>query len=277
MKKNYYLSKREGLALAIEQLLHYNVWATVSLDESVFEEEALLDYFEADFDDPINAETEKVIAAAVVNTVYEKNYIPEENKREFAQKVVRQHIDNLRAAKITYHEEVKGMSRREAQARREELKMVSRMAVVDNTVKWGVRRAAKAGLSYGIAALVTALIPEIAIPAWILSFATYGIISMLPEKVKKPIRKGVTKAVDTVTMAAKNIADELATRAVNVAEKAKTVIEKASNTAKQFWEDTKVVAHEAWENTKVGAQQAWEFTKDTYNKVKEKVKRRFGL
>ena len=55
MKKNYYLSKREGLALAMEQLLHYNVWATVSLDESVFEEEALLDYFEADFDDPINA------------------------------------------------------------------------------------------------------------------------------------------------------------------------------------------------------------------------------
>ena len=72
MKKNYYLSKREGLALAMEQLLHYNVWATVSLDESVFEEEALLDYFEADFDDPINAETEKVIAVAVVNTVYEK-------------------------------------------------------------------------------------------------------------------------------------------------------------------------------------------------------------
>ena len=202
----------------------------------------------------------------MVNTVYEKNYIPEENKREFAQRVARQHVDNLRAAKITYQEEVKGMSRREAQARREELRMVSRMAVVDNTVKWGVRRAAKAGLSYGIAALVTALVPEIAIPVWILSFATYGIISLLPEKVKKPIRKGVTKAVDTVTMAAKNIADELATRAVNVAEKAKTVIEKASNTAKQFWENTKVVAHEVLEPIK-----------DTYNKVKEKVKGWFGL
>lgn len=276
MKKDFFLSKREGLALAMEQLLHYNTWSAVSMDKSVFEEEALLNYFEVEFDDSINAETEKIIAAAVVKTVYEKEYIPDWYKREFAQRVVQQHIDNLRAAKIVYQEEVKGMSRREAQARREELKMVSRMTIVDNTVKWGTRRAIRKGVEYTIGALITALIPEVAIPAWVIGLSTYVVISILPEKVKKSIRKTVSKTADTMVMAAKNIADELASRAVKVAQKVRPIIEKAGNTVKQVWEDTKLAAKEAWEDTKLTAKEAWESTKEKYNIIKEKVENWLG-
>lgn len=216
MKKDFLLSKREGLAVAMEQLLHYNVWSAVSLDKSAFEEELLAKYFDSDFNDPINEEVESVIAIAVAKTVYEKDYIPNDSKKELAQKASRQHVESLRSAKLTYHEEVKGMPRREAQKRREENKMVARMARVDNTYKWGVRRAAKAGVSYGIGSLVTALFPQVAVPVWLLSFASYGLISILPGKIKMPIRKGVTKIVDTVVETTKNVAGDLAKGAVKV-------------------------------------------------------------
>ena len=226
MKKDYFLSKREGLSVAMEQLLHYNVWTLVSLDESVYEEDTLLNYFDADFEAPINVEVEKVIAAAVHRTVYEKKYIPENSKKEFARKLALRHVENLRAAKITYHKEVKGMSEREAKTRLKENKMLSRMSYVDNTVKWGTRRAIRKGATYSVGALVAALAPEVVIPGWIIGVVTYGIISILPDKVKIPIRKAVSKGVDTIAKAAKNIADELADRAVAVAKKVQAVIEK---------------------------------------------------
>lgn len=226
MRQDFFISKREGLAVAMQQLLHYNTWCDISLDNSVYEEEALLKYFDADFDAPINGEIEQVVATAVFNTVFEKNYIPNESKIELAQRSARQHVESLRAAKITYHEEVKGISKKEAQKRREENKMVSRMARVDNTMKWGVRRAAKAGISYGIASLATALCPQIAVPAWLLAFAGYGIISILPGKIKLPIRKGVEKIVDTTVETAKNIAGDLAKGAVKVGKTVLSILNK---------------------------------------------------
>lgn len=267
MKKDFLLSEREGLALALEQLHHYNVWSATSLNESVYEEEALLKYLDADFDDPIEQDFENTIAAAVVNTVYSKNYIPQKHKKEFAKKCTRQYLDSLEIAKITYWEAVKGMSHREALARAKENKMVKRISVVDNTVKWGVRKVAKAGISYGVGALITALAPTVALPAWLIGLGTYTIISLLPDKVKKPVRKFVTETVDTVVMTAKNIAGGLAKRAVDVGQKALNTIEKIGRGAKQLWEDTKVVAKHAWEETKVVAEQAWEKGKETVKEV----------
>ena len=268
MKKNYLLSEREGLALSMEQLLHYNVWSATSLNESVYEEEALLKYLEADFGAPVEQEYENIICAAVNKTVYSKNYIPQEKKKEFSKKCQRQHLDNLRMAKITYWESVKGMSRREAQARAKENKMAKRVSIVDGTVKWGIRKGAKVGASAGVGLLVTALAPTVTVPAWLISLGTYTIISLIPNNVKEPVRKFVTNAVDTVATTAKNIAGELAKRAVNIGQKAINTIEKIERGAKQMWEDTKIVAEQAWSETKDVAKQAWKGAKKVGNKIK---------
>lgn len=250
MKKNYLLSEREGLALAMEQLLHYNVWSATSLNKSDFEDESLLKYFEADFGSPEEHEYENIICAAVNRTVYSKNYIPHAKKKEFSKKCQRQHLDNLRMAKLTYCEAVKGMSRREAQARLKENKMAKRISIVDGTIKWGIRKGAKSGVAAGVVGLITALVPEITVPAWLVGLGTYTTISILPDKIKKPVRKFVSQAVDAVAVTAKNIAGDLAERAVGVAQKAVTTIEKIGQGAKQLWEDTKVVALQGWQTTK---------------------------
>jgi hypothetical protein len=277
MKKNYFLSEREGLSLALEQLLHYNVWSATSLNESVYEEEALLKYLNADNGDPIKQEYENIICAAVNRAVYSKNYIPQELKKEFSKKCQRQHLDNLRMAIITYREAVKGMSRREAQARAKENKMARRVSIVDSTIKWGIRKSAKAGASAGVGLLVTALAPTVTIPGWLIGLGTYTIISLLPNKVKEPVRKYVTNAVDTVAMTAKNIAGDLAKHAVNIGQKAINTVEKIERGAKQMWEDTKVVAKQAWEETKVVAKQAWENAKKGAKKIGNKIKNFFGF
>jgi len=273
MKKNYFLSEREGLALALEQLLHYNVWSATSLNKSDFEDESLLKYFEADFGSPEEQEYENIICAAVNRTVYSKNYIPQEAKKEFSKKCQRQHLDNLRMAKLTYCEAVKGMSRREAQARAKENKMAKRVSIVDGTVKWGIRKGAKAGASAGVGLLVTALAPTVTVPAGLISIGTYTIISLLPSKVKEPVRKFVTNTVDTVALTAKNIAGDLAKHAVNVGQKALNTIEKIGQGAKQLWEDAKVVTQQVWADTKVTAKQAWEGVK----KIGDKIKKHFGF
>jgi hypothetical protein len=192
-----------------------------------------LKYFEAGFEEPINKEVESVIATAIINTVYEKNYIPAEFKKELAQRATRQQLDNLRNAKITYHELTKDMPSREAQKRREENKMVSRMAFVDNTVKWGVRKTAKAGIAYGIGHLATAIVPQVAIPAWIIGTVAYGVIYILPGKIKMPIRKGVEKIVDTTIKTVKNIANDLAKAAVDIGKTALNTLDKIGKSIKE--------------------------------------------
>lgn len=233
MKKDFLLSKREGLALAMKQLLHYNVWTAIRLDESFFEEKALLKYFEADFDDPIEEEYENIIAAAITRTVYEKDYIHKVLKKVFAKKSVRQQLDSLRAAKITYQEEVKGISQREAFNLRKENQMVKRMAIIDNAVKCGVRGGTKVGISAAIGWLVTVLAPEVTIPAWIIGGCAYAIISILPDKIKVPILKMAKKSVDTIIAKTKNLADDLSKRAVVIAQKAENFIKKISDRVKE--------------------------------------------
>lgn len=253
MKKDFLFSKREGLALAMKQLLHYNVWTAICLDESFFEEKALLKYFEADFDDPIEEEYENIIAAAITRTVYEKDYIPKVLKKVFAKKSVRQQLDSLRAAKITYQEEVKGISQREAFNLRRENQMVRRIAIIDNTVKCGIRGGTKAGISAAIGWLVTVLAPEVTIPAWIIGGCAYAIISILPDKIKEPILKKAKQSVDTIIVKAKHMADLLSKRAVAIAQSAKKSLEKLGERAKQLWEDTRVVAQESWERVSTGS------------------------
>lgn len=250
MKKDFFLSRREGLALAMKQLYHYQTWATISLDQSEFEENALLEYFDADFDDPQKKDYEKVIAAAINRTVYEKNYIPKNMKRTVSIQATRDMLECLEVAAIQYHKEVKGMSEREAQNRLVGNRMIKRVAIVDNAVKWGVRRAARAGISFGIGALVTALCATVTVPAWVIGLATYAVISLLPDNIKKPIREGVQKAVDMVARGARNLAQALSQKAVKVAEKAKEVVEKVTNVAIKAWDETKILANKVKEQLK---------------------------
>lgn len=240
MRKDYFLSEREGLAVAMKQLRHFNIFALTRFDDSQYDEELLLKYFDADFESPINAQMEKIISAAVVSTVYEKDYIPNNWKRRVAEKAVREQVEALRSAKITYHKEVNEMSEREAQARLKENKIVQRVTVVDSIVKSGCRVAARTGISFGIGALVALITGgPVAIPA----IVAYGVVSIIPKKVKDKVVEGCKKGVDTAVEVVRNTADSLAQKGVEVAQKAKTVIKEVASevkeTVKHAWEDGK--------------------------------------
>lgn len=240
-RKDYLLSEREGLTVAMKQLKHFNVWAICSLDESQYEEDLLIKYFDADFESPINAEVEKIISTATVATIYEKNYIPNKWKRSIALKAAREQVEVLRVGKITYHKEVKGMPEREAQARSRENKMLQRAATIDTAVKFGCRKAAKTGISYGIGALVSTIVgAPVAIPA----IAAYAVIPLVPKKVRDKVVDGASKVVDTVVKKARNTADQLASKGVEVAQKAKTTIEEVASNIKEQVSHAWMVAKE---------------------------------
>ena len=219
MKPDYLLSEREGLAATLEQLQHFNTWASPLPNELTYDEEYLLQFFDAPLGDSIEGDVYNAVSAAIYVTVYSKNYIPKALKEPMAQRISRNYIANLENAKISYYEAVKGMPQREATARRKQNKMIKRVSILDNTVSWGLRQAAKAGISWGITALVTALAPTIAIPAAVIGLGSFLIISLIPEKVKKPVREFATKAIDTVVESVKTTAGFLLDRGVSVAKK----------------------------------------------------------
>lgn len=239
MKRNYLLNEREGFALALKQLRHQSVWSIVDLDIAN-NEELLQQCFEADFDDPIHEKVEKLFAAATVRTVMEKNYIPNKLKPKIAKKAARQHVEILRDAIITYKESTGKISTQEAQKRRSENKFVERVAEIDTTVKMGTREAAKAGIAYGIGALITAI--TVTTPVIIPTIISYAIISLIPKNIKEKVSAKAKVLLDSTIRTVKNGADYLARRGVVIAQKTKEFVketaEKVGNAVHKAWDAT---------------------------------------
>lgn len=242
MKKNFLLSERESLALAMQKLHHYQTWAVISLNETMLDEESLLKYFEVDFDDPKKNEYERVLSAALNRTVYEKTYIPNGMKRAIALQGERDLRETLTIANVEYNKNRKGMTEKEANERLKNNKMIERVAFVENMAKWGTRKAAKLGISFGIGALVAAIFPTVAVPSAVISTIAYGIITLMPKDIKDPIEKGVKDEIDKVAKSTRNLAHDLSEKAVEVATYAQKVVGKITKVAKNVWEGTKKAA-----------------------------------
>lgn len=223
MNMNCYLSEKEGLEAALKQMRHCTAYARAMVDMSQFGEEQLLQCFKADFDSPIHKEFEKILTAATVRTVMEKNYIPQGIKQEFAKKAAREQVEIYREAVITYKEVAEELSSREAQERRRENPFVDRIARLDTSVKYGIPRLARAGVSLGIGALigVFATTTPIIIP----TIVSYGLISLIPKEVKEKVAEKVNDIMERTVRIARTFADFLAERSVKIANNVKQKFE----------------------------------------------------
>lgn len=240
MNTKYYLTEREGLASSMKQILHANIWSLACLEQSDYEEDVMLDYFNKSFEDPTCIQTENIIAAAVVRTIYSKPYIPQALKPLIAKKAVGQQIDTLFHAKLNYHEQVKGMGKREAVKRAEEHQKVQSVSVVD-----GIRRKAT-NISLGqltrkIVEYVGDLF-DVVVPKPIRRAVGW----LIPEKVRKGVQEGAKIVLDEATKAVRGTIDYLGKRGVEIVEKAKPVIEKIGHTVTQVWDKAKETGKKVW-------------------------------
>lgn len=249
MIREYYLSEREGLVAAMKQLNHANVWSLARLDQSDYDEESMLDYFNKSFEDPTCINTENIIAAATARTIYEKPYIPKWLKPKLARKAIRQNLDNIYHAKIYYHTQVKGMGEREAMKRSEERQKIRSVSVVD-----GIRKKATnislAGVARELIDLAGDFI-DVVVPKPIKRIIGW----LIPQNVRTAVQKGAKKMLDTTGEAARNAADYLGRRAIEAAQKAQPVIENIAKTASKVWEATKRMGKEVWNKGKNFAKQ----------------------
>lgn len=223
MRKNYYLSEREGLAAALKQMRHYNVYAHCMIDLSQFEEELLLQCFKADFDSPIHKDFEKLLAAAAVRTVMGKSYIPQKWKEKIAKKAARQQIESYREAVITYKEATGEVSSREAQERRRENQFIDRVGKLDSAARVGIKKAAKEGVVYGLKKLIE-FIEDSTITGntvKVIRMVTTTVIELIPQEIKKAIVEKLKDITDRTVMIVRTFADRLAERCVSVAQKVK--------------------------------------------------------
>lgn len=228
----YYLSDREGLAAALATMKHCEVYAKVPLDVEGLDDDILLQYFNADENDAIIKEVEKIIQTATVNTVYSKNYIPAKRKEDFARSAVKQQMEILQVGRLNYQEQTGKRHGKAVAAELKENKMAKRISMIDLGVKRGVRIGVKTGISAGLGALVSAFFgTPVAVPAYVI----YGIITVIPDKVKKPIVEVAKKVVDEVVIQVRQMADNLVEKGVEIGQKVGGFIKKTGKKIKGFF------------------------------------------
>ena len=239
MSKHYF-NELGNIQAAFSTLRQYNQYALFPVDETVFENPILLEYFSTPLDAPIEKTVEKIISVAAAKAVYDNPNIPNFNKERSARNTARDVREALRYAKLEYHAQKKGLSVDKYNKRKRSLAIV--------------KRAAKIRMAKGLAKNVTITTFATIVAGPIGGSVALGsrlIWKFLPEKVKKPIVKAakVVKqaAVNTIkncysfiksTTIGKKIGKlvEKVSPIVNkVVTKTKNAVKRLTDYAKSFW------------------------------------------
>ena len=119
--------KLGNIQSALETLRQYNQYVLFSVDESVFENPALEEYFNSPLDSsPIERNIEKIICVAGINAVYDNPNIPAVNKKRSARNTARDLREAMRYAKLEYHAANKGLIHKEYNRRKRAIPIVRR-------------------------------------------------------------------------------------------------------------------------------------------------------
>lgn len=118
--------KLGNLQSALRTLRQYNQYVLFPVDESVFENPALEEYFNSPLDAPIEREVEKIICVAGIKAVYDNPNIPAQNKQQSARKTACDLRQAMRIAKIEYHAAEKDLSHKEYNRRKRAIPIVDR-------------------------------------------------------------------------------------------------------------------------------------------------------
>lgn len=230
MSKHYF-NELGNIQAAFSTLRQYNQYALSPVDESVFENPVLLEYFSTPLDAPIEKTVEKIISVAAAKAVYDNPNIPDFNKERSARNTARDVREALRYAKLEYQAQEKNLPQKVYNKRKRNLAIVKRAAKI---------RMAK-GLAKNVS--ITAFATLVAGPVGgSVALGSRLIWKFLPEKVKKPIVEAAKVVKQAAIKTIKNCYSFI--KSTTIGKKIGKLVEKVSPVVNKVVNKTKEAARQ---------------------------------
>ena len=232
--------KLGNIQSALDTLRQYNQYILFSVDESVFENPALEEYFNSPLDALIERDIEKIICVAGINAVYDNPNIPDINKKRCARNTARDLREAMRYAKLEYHAEEKGLTHKEYNRRKRAIPIVRR--------RMKVQMAKTLAKNAAITTIATVIAGPIGGSAVIGGRLLWR---FMPDKIKKPIQKTAKEVKEKAENVLENVSDCIKSSSVGkviqkVIDEAKPIGTKVFGTAKKCYTKVKDYAKSYW-------------------------------
>lgn len=225
---------------ALETLRQYNQYVLFPVEESVFDNPALEEYFNSPLDSLVEREIEKIICVAGINAVYDNPNIPAINKKRSARNTARDLREAMRIAKLEFLGDEEKVNSKEYRRRKRALPIVRRRMKVQMAKKMAKNTA------------ITTIASVIAGPIGTASVLGHRIIyKLLPDKIKEPIQKKVKQikddAIEVLNTTIDNIKSTSVGRSVQkVIDVVKPIPQKIVDTSKKIYNKAKDFVKSFW-------------------------------
>lgn len=232
--------KLGNIQSALETLRQYNQYVLFPVEESVFDNPALEEYFNSPLDSPIEREIEKIVCVAGINAVYDNPNIPAFNKKRSARNTARDLREAMRIAKLEFLSSEDKVTSKEYSRRKRALPIVRR--------RMKVQMAKTLAKNTAITTIATVIAGPV---GGATALGGRLIWKFLPDKIKKPIqkkanevRKGAINILNTtidhikstsVGRAVQKAIDVVKPTVKKVADTTKKIYNKARDFVKSFW------------------------------------------
>ena len=232
--------KLGNIQSALETLRQYNQYVLFPVDESVFENPALEEYFNSPLNAPIERDIEKIICVAGINAVYDNPNIPAINKKRSARNTARDLREAMRYAKLEYHAAEKELTHKEYNRRKRAIPIVRR--------RMKVQMAKTLAKNTAITAIATVVAGPIG----------GGVVlgerllwRFMPDELKKPIQKTAKEVKEKAVSVLERSVDYIKSTSVGkVVQKAidvvKPTVTKVVDTAKKGYDIAKDFVKSFW-------------------------------
>jgi|GEM_PF-5150927 len=242
------MEDRNNLSAALDSLRKIVKLNAISLEESFFEQEPLLqEYFDAPLDSEVDKCMEKMIAASAIRATYDSKHIPQLMKKKIADRNSREVVECLRYVKLN---KLKNTIQTQFTANQlEEILKENSHAKKAALAKAVGRRLLLEGVKIGTSAIITTIVTAtgpIAIPAAAVGLIAWAAITVVEHVVPKSVKEKAKEKIRTLTKSAigkaenaiKKIerkAQELTQKVKPVIEKVKTGVQKVGETIQKGW------------------------------------------
>lgn len=230
------MEDRNNLSAALDSLRKIVKLNAISLEESFFEQEPLL---QAYFDAPLNSEVdkcmEKMIAASAIRATYDSKHIPQLMKKKIADRNSREVVECLRYVKLN---KLKNTIQTQFTANQlEEILKENSHAKKAAIAKAVGRRLLLEGVKIGTSAIITTIVTAtgapIAIPAAAVGLIAWAAITAVEHVVPKSVKEKAKEKIRTLTKSAigkaENAIRKIEHKAQELTKKVKPVVEKVAN------------------------------------------------
>ena len=257
-----YINDNAKLQYALDKLRYYNKFIWFGLPTKTFESPEIIKGLDAPFNSDEEKRAIKMLVTASTETIMSDKGIPQSRKRA----MVRKNADELQKTFDLVKYEITPMSKPDREKLERDNIIAKRVKMVERGKRILKRSATRKTIN-----LVTATLIGTTGPVGIVGGIVYGIITLMPDKVKKKIKEKAIDAIDKGLTTIENIADKV--KETPIGQKISTVINdiknsKVGTTVREVVKDGKEVAEGAFTRvtTKVkdGAKRVWSFVKSLF-------------